>query len=368
MKRKRSRKGTSTKSVVKQIKEHAFKREEISHLNYKMMVPTGSTLLNLALSDMWNGGWMLGKMANIIGDKGTGKSFLAHSTLAEAATKKRFAEYVLKHDDVEAAIEYNIKYLFGNKLAKRLEVVRSKTVGDFRVNIWDMVQAEQPFVYIEDSFDALTSDEEIERMVAESKKKKSGGTARSKGSWKTEKVRGFSEMLRLMIQGMAETSSLLLIISQVRENLTNMPFQPRYRRTGGKALEHNETHEVWLASTGKLRKTKGGPIIGMNCKVNVTKNRVTGKQRSVTFPLYYDYGIDDIGSMVDWLVSEDSGKYWKKKGGVIQAKELGRDAKPNTLIKEIEEAGLEKDLRLIAQKAWDKVEANLKLDRKRKYE
>jgi RecA/RadA recombinase len=232
------------------------------------------------------------------------------------------------------------------------------------VNVWKRLEAEEPFFYVEDSFDALTSDEELERMAKEAKASEGG---KGKGSWKTEKVRGLSEMLRMMIQGIAEVNGLLIIVSQVRENLTNMPFQPRYRRTGGKSLEHNETHELWLASVGKLRKTKGGPIIGMQCRVNVTKNRITGKARSVEFPIYYDMGIDDIGSMVDWLVSEASGKHWKKTSGKIRAKELDIEAKREKLIRTIEEEDLEKELRLTAQKAWNKVEEGLRLHRKRRY-
>jgi len=364
MKRKRTKK---KKSVVDQIVEHAEKPIKESILKPSMMLPTGSTMLNLALSDMWSGGFMLGKMVNLIGDKGTGKSFLAHSCLAEAAHKKRFADYRLIHDDVEAAIEYDIRYLFGAKLAKRLEVEHSKTINDFQVGVWNRIEAEEPFVWVEDSFDGLTSDEEIERMVKRAKSVNAGKTEKGKGSWKTEKVRGFSEMLRLMIQGVAEVNGLLLIVSQVRENLTNMPFQPRYRRTGGKSLEHNETHELWLAIVGKLRKTKGGPIIGVQCRVNVTKNRVTGKARSVDFPIYYDYGIDDVGSIIDWLTSENSNKYWKKTSGRIKAKELDMEYKRDKLIRAIEEDGLEVDLRKVAQKAWDRVEEGLRLNRKRKY-
>lgn len=353
-----------------QIKNRRKKKRKSGNkkITPRMMVPTGSTLLNLALSDLWNGGFMLGKMVNIIGDQGTGKTILSHSVMAEAAHLSRFKHYDLDHNDIEKAVEYDVAYLFGKKLAKRLNrglKKASRTIKDFRKHVWKKINSSKPTIHALDSFDALTSDEEIERMNKEARAKKG---AKVKGSFKTEKTRGLSEMLRLMIQGIAETLGLLIIVSQVRENLSSMPFAPRYRRTGGKSLEHNESYELWLAQIGKIRSKKGGPVIGVLCKVNITKNRITGKLRSVTFPIYYDLGIDDVGSCVDWLISEQSNKYWKKKGKKIVARGLGITATKKTLIKRIEEQDLEDDLRVITGEAWAKVEESLKLDRKRRYE
>jgi hypothetical protein len=81
-----------------------------------LYVPTGCTLYNLALSDKYNGGYALGKVANTIGDSSAGKSILALTTFAEAARLRKFKDYDLVYDDAEAADEFNKVKLFGPKM------------------------------------------------------------------------------------------------------------------------------------------------------------------------------------------------------------------------------------------------------------
>ena len=79
-------------------------------------------------------------------------------------------------------------------------------------------------------------------------------------------------------------------------------------------------------------------IIGDNISARITKNKITGKRREIEFPIYYDYGIDDIGSMIDFIIEED---HWKVKKQTIVAVEFSKELTKAKLITEIE-----KDLQL----------------------
>ncbi|MEI6158165.1 MAG: hypothetical protein WCP87_07355, partial [Atribacterota bacterium] len=160
-------------SLADQIVFSAKQTEErIMEPRSGILIPTGSTLLNLALSDRKEGGYDGGKIVNIIGDSSSGKTFLALSCMAEMAYDDQFKKYKLIYDDAEQANEFNIEYLFGKKLADRIEAPRygkkeplhSHTMQDFEANIHRHLAGQEPFIYILDSFDSITDEDEIEKV------------------------------------------------------------------------------------------------------------------------------------------------------------------------------------------------------------
>jgi len=321
------------------------------------LIPSDSTLLNLACSGNPNGAFLLGGIENIVGDSTSGKTFLFLTMLAAVCQKSRFKDYILKHDDIEEGCQFDIPYLFGNKLAKRLEQGESNTIQDFQSTILNMIEKGDPFIYGLDSFDALTSDEELERL-----KKKAKGKATS-GSYKTERTAGLSEMLRTIKKGLAATRSTVVIISQVRENLGAGMFDPKFRRAGGKALKHYSSHEIWLTRGRKIKVDE--QTVGIISRPSISKNRLTGKERTVEFPILHDYGIDDIGSCVEFLTKKTG--YWKKKGNSYVARGLGLTATCNKIIDAIEENGWEKELKRITAAAWQKQEDDIRIERKKRF-
>ena len=57
------------------------------------LIPTGSTLLNCALSDHYQGGYQIGTIINTIGDSDTCKTLLAMNVFAEMTLYRRFDDY-----------------------------------------------------------------------------------------------------------------------------------------------------------------------------------------------------------------------------------------------------------------------------------
>lgn len=357
---------------------------EKQHFNPAEFVSSGSTLLNLALTDHPDCGWQKGKMANVIGDSSSGKTFLTLTTFAEASIDPKFDDFRLIMDDAEHANEFNLKKLFGSKVEKRIEPAArlksgednpSELIEDFHGNLRNALKEGIPFIYILDSMDALDSEadqKKIEELhTARAKKQEAiedGKELKGKdpaGSYGMAKAKKNSEILRDVTGKLEKSDSILLIISQTRDDINPATFTTK-TRSGGRALKFYATHELWTASGGSL--TSRDRVIGVKCKVKISKNKITGKVREVEFPIFYDYGIDDLGSMVDFLVTE---KAWKKADGgqkIDPQGGLGLVAATRAkLISDIENKGLINKLKFIVAEEWKAIEDSLKLDRRPKY-
>lgn len=368
---------TSTKSAVKDVVVQADSkkktiREKSKVPNRKDFISTGSTLLNLALTDHPYCGWQKGKMSNIIGDSSAGKTFLAFTAYAEANQNKAFNDYAFIVDDAEHANEFDMEYLFGEETAERIiapkynkdgDDINSETVEDFHDNLLSAIEEGKGFIYALDSFDALSSEADDDKI--EEQRKARANDKDAKGSYGMAKAKKSSEILRHVVGKLEKTSSILLIISQTRDNLTPGSFEKK-TRSGGKALKFYAQFELWLANGGSIKSKDR--VIGVKCVISVKKNKCTGKRREVTIPIFYDYGIDDVGSMVDFLVEE---KYWSG-GGKSAIKDNGslglKEGTRASIIKQIEEGDLENKLREFVGKCWNDIEDSLRLNRKNRYE
>jgi len=357
------------KEAANQVKESA--RTPVEQEEKKATIPTGLTTLNLGLADDHQHGYRPGSVVNIIGDSHSGKTILALSGLAEMARDEDYDDWRLIYDDAEAANAFSMGKLFGQALVDRIESPGddedfpfSETIEEFIFHILRALREGGPCVYILDSLDALTSEDEQARVDAEIKAREEGKEI--KGSYKMEKAKKMSEMFRTIIKELKKTGSLLIVISQTRDNINPLSFKKK-TRSGGRALEFYSSIIMWLAKSGNLTVTKNKKkrIIGAGTVVKVDKNKYTGKQRQVEFETFPDYGIDDIGGMIDWLNDED---FWpgKKK---IDAKGLGlkESLAKAKLIAHIEEKGLEKRIRKIIGKRWREIEDSLRLGRKGRF-
>ena len=314
------------------------------------LIPTGSTLLNLALSDSIDGGFVQGSIVNIVGDSSSGKTFLVWSLFAEMLCRDRFDGYRLIYDEPEQALQFQLESLFGGKVDRVETNISSITIQDWYRNVMAVTKDESPFVYVLDSFDALTSDEEIERKDV------------GKGGWKTEKAIASSEILRQIVSKIKRTKSLIVVVSQTRDNI-GVSFGEKKSRSGGKALRFYSTHEIWMAVKKHIPRKKRD--VGVRTRVRCKKNKITGKLREAEFDILFDYGIDDVGSMVDWLLEET---FWSG-GGRAKVNTNGdfTDAARDKLIDDIEQNSMERKLQNIVGQCWLEIEEEIKTVRKPRY-
>ena len=368
MARTRQRAASVSSQIVQRAKRPIAKVEPEEEFDVNNFVSSGSTLLNLALTEHPNCGWQKGKMANLIGDSGVGKTLLALTTFAEAAYNPKQKDISMVFDDAENALEFNLSRIFGEETEQRVEILNppSDNIEQFSDNLAKTIKKKAPFIYILDSFDAIGSEADTEHIEAERKIRNGESNKKSTGSYGMAKPKLASQLLREECGKLKQTKGVLLIVSQTRDNLTPGSYEKK-TRSGGKALKFYATHEVWIIYKGALT-SNNKRRIGAECDIKVTKNKVTGKKRTVSFSIFDGYGIDDIGSMIDFLLDE---KVWTGTSNAINTKnDLGfkETITRKALITHIETKGLEKTLKKIVTEVWLDIEEELKPKRKHKYE
>lgn len=332
-----------------------------------LLLSTGSTLLNLACTGQWHGGFMPGKYFFIVGDSASGKTFLSMTCFAEACINPAFDRHRLIYDNVEDGCLLDVERLFGRKVAARIESPardqHSRTVQEFYYHLDDAIERGDPFIYVLDSMDSLTSESELAKFGQQKAAFRKGREV--PGSYGDGKARVNSEGLRKALIGLKSTGSILLIISQTRDNI-GFGFEKR-TRSGGHALRFYATVEIWSRVMKRLKRDVKGKTRNIGVRVGLTtkKNRITGKLADVEVDIYPSYGIDDVGSCVDYLIAEG---WWQKRKGTVVAKDFNIECTRDKLIATIEEKGLVDDLRATVGQCWQEIDAAAAVERRPRYE
>lgn len=360
---------------TKQIKNALLKKDKPTVITPDMLLHTGSTLLNLALTDNHLGGYIKGKYFHIVGDSASGKTFLSLTCLAEAGMNAAFKNYRFIFDDIEGGNLFNISKLFPN-IWRRIEPPRgdrknpefSYYLEDLYFNIDDAIEQGDPFIYIADSMDGLqpmAADKKFKKLKEARRK----GKEDEKGSFGMDKAKINSEYLRKLMTPLRRSQSILILISQSRDSADM--FTPK-TNSGGKALKFYATAQVWSSRFKTEKKTVRGKErrVGIVAKLQVKKNRATGKDRAIEVPIYNQFsdgggGFDDIGSCVDYLVSE---KHWKKSGQTITAPEFKFSGIKDKLVAKIEDVPKRYTrLTALVGRVWNEIESECSVERKNRY-
>lgn len=365
----------SIKAMTAALRQKSGRRKSSS----SELLGSGSTLVNLAGSGDPRGCFAKGGYYLYIGDSSSGKTVLALSCLAEAALDPEFDNYRLIYDNTEAGARMDLRKFFGSKTVDRLEPPRivdgepvySRYAEQFYYHVDDAIEFakknDKPFIYVEDSLEALDTRYAEKKFAA--KKVEDRGGKESKGDFGDGKAGVNSRYIRNINAGLVETGSILIIIGQTRDNINAGMFEPQQTYAGGRALKFYANFEIWTSIAKRLKRTVRGKDrqIGINARVAIKKNRQTGKEWTVEVPMYWSYGIDDIGGCVDWLVSE---KRWKKnKAGMIAVDGLGPEfvGRREQVVRHIEQGDLYDDLIDLVTEVWREIEVACVVERQPRY-
>lgn len=352
----------------------ALSRDRAPQVQSSLLLSTGSAMANLAVSGLVDGGIPGGTYVWFVGDSNTGKTWFAAAVLAEATINPAFDGYRLIYDGPEGGMQMDVEHFFGPALKARIEPPygtreepqHSSTTDDFYFRLDDLQKEGTPFVYVLDSMDALTTVQEVEKFTDQKDAARKGKQAT--GTYAVSKPKDNSARLRVVTNRLMENGSILIVISQTRDNIGfGSTFEPQ-RPSGGNALWFYATVWLWTSIRKKLTKTVNGKPrqIGTSIEVRCKRSRVTGKDRTVFVPIYPTHGIDDVGSMVDFLVEEN---HWAKpeKGGKITTTWDGVTGEREKIIASIIENGWEAALKEEVQAVWSEIEAKCAVVRKSRY-
>jgi recombination protein RecA len=328
-------------------------------------LPSGSTLLNLSCTDSVTGAFSPGSIVTIPGSSVAGKTLLTLSCLSAISKNADFDEYRLLFDDTEQALSFDISRIFGEKLYNRIETPVygfSQTVEGLQMNVSELLDDGKPFVYVVDSLDSLSSEEELQRDIEARVSKDKGKTDYYKSlsaTYATERSKGISRFFRIVNNGLSDTGSLLLVIQQERDKIGGFGYGSNKTTSGGRSVLFYSFHQVWMSKIKTLTKTVRGKkyIIGSKTKVEVKKNKCTGKVREITLDNYYFLGIDDVVSCLDWLV--ETGFVNKKSGGVFVVEGLVSGTKNEIRSKMFGDDVLYKNFMLYVGDCWAEIESEL---------
>lgn len=362
--------------MVDEIEKEAKAPIKPKKENTKLLrAKTGSTLLDLL------GAFVFGKIVNLVGDNSTGKTILAIECIVQTffwflKNMKGF-KLKMKYDDAEAGFSFDPKTMYDidDKHKELLSVFdeeneASETVEDFEYNLekeMNNLKDNEYLIYVLDSLDALSSKEEKkrgdQRMKAMASKKAGGKEEKVAGTYGMEKQKKLGELFRRLRLKIKKKRCLLIVISQVRENIGIM-FGEKYKRMGGKALDFYAAVIWWLAVLDK--NMKHGISTGVTIKAKNKKNKVGKPYRIANINVLFDYGIDDISSNIEYLyeLRDEKGKLnkdkiikWNKKEYTIKS-----------LIRHIEKNNLEDELKEKVIQKWIDFEDSISTKRKRKFE
>lgn len=350
-------------------------KQELSRVEYKSLKPgdflsTGSTTLNLALTGRPEGGFVKGTYILFVGDTDSGKSFICMTCFGEASINPAFKDYRFIMINKERGVLMDIEKFFGQKVAEKLEMVYLDDLEETYYFLDDAMKEDKknppkPFICVVDSIDALSSDYEGKKFEEKKKARETGTQA--KGDYGDGKAGIHSRNIRRLLSGLERTGSIVVFINQSRDAINAGPFEPQKTHSGGWAISFYATMKIWSIRAGQLKKKYKDKDrqTGIMSKVKIIRTRVTGRTNTVSIPIYHSHGIDDVGSCVDYLVSE---KHWKKNNsGIITAEDFNVEERREKLIKYIEENNLEFDLHQLVADVWRDIEKATAVIRKKKY-
>jgi recombination protein RecA len=257
-------------------------------------ISTGSSLLDLAISNRANGGLPIGRITEITGMEASGKSLVAAQLLANTQKKGGLAVYI----DTENAMNEKFLTAIGMDISKML-YIQLETVED----IFEVI--ENIILKVKESDKNRLVSIAVDSVAAATTKIEQSQDYDKEG-WATSKAIILSKGMRKITQLIGRERVCLIFTNQLREKLGVM-FGDKYTTSGGKAIQFHASCRLRLKAVGQIKALVNGKeqVIGIKTKAKVVKNRMGPPLREAEFNIYFESGIDDYGGWLQVLKDYD---------------------------------------------------------------
>jgi recombination protein RecA len=268
------------------------------------VVPTGALALDVALGI---GGIPRGRIVEVYGPEGSGKTTVCLHIIAEAQKKGGIAVFI----DAEHALDPTYSRTLGVNIDELL--VSQPDNGEQALEIADlMVRSGAVDLVVVDSVAALVPRAEIEGEMGD--------------SHVGLQARLMSQAMRKLAGSLSRFDTTAIFINQLREKIGIMFGSPE-TTPGGRALKFYASVRLDVRKIDNLK--DGTDVVGSRVRVKVVKNKCAPPFRLAEFDIIYGQGISKEGSLIDVGVAVEiikkSGAWFTYEGEQLgQGKENAR--------------------------------------------
>ncbi len=244
-------------------------------------ISTGSILIDQAIGV---GGLPTGRIVEIYGPEASGKTTLALHVIAQAQKTGGICAFI----DAEHALDPAHAQRLGVKVDDL--IISQPDYGEQALDIVEMLTRSNAVdIIVVDSVAALIPKAELEGDMGD--------------SHMGLQARLMSQALRKLTSIVHKSSTVLIFINQVRQNIATMGYGPKETTTGGKALKFYASIRLDVRRIAGLK--KNDVQVGNRIVVKVAKNKVAPPFKKDEVDLLFNRGICEELDLLDAAIQCD---------------------------------------------------------------